>query len=324
MTHFVRIASLCLILLAGTATYAQIPSAIDALKTRTFHVAVQNAVGCLSATAGLNIVELSQPGRPEALSTVVLPQSSNYARMAANLAYVAQGPAGVFVIDISDSRKPHIIGHISTPGSAMMLDLRGDLLAVACGSVGVALVDVSTPSSPQTTWWSGAPQYSGYVRAVRFYENRLFMCAGSAGVGIIEVDEAGQARPITRVRTAGDARDIDFYRNHAFVADGGAGVSVLQIAPGEDPSLEATYPTGDLAHGVAFHKGFVFVADGVMGVASFELTRDRRLKARPRLDTREGYANKVTVFDRKLFVANDFKGLLVFDIHSPGQPVLLE
>ena len=106
----------------------------------------------------------------------------------------------------------------------------------------------------------------------------------------------------------------------AFVADGRFGVSVVKIPEDTHPSLAATYKTEDLAHGVVFHKGFVFVADGLRGVASFEFERPARLEPTRRLDTDDGYADKVTVHDRKLFVANDYKGMFVFDIHHPRTP----
>ena len=56
------------------------------------------------------------------------------------------------------------------------------------------------------------------------------------------------------------------------------------------------------------------------GVAAFEFKKPVTLEPRPRLDTNGGYANKVTVYDRKLCVANDYKGISVFDIHSPREP----
>ena len=90
------------------------------------------------------------------------------------------------------------------------------------------------------------------------------------------------------------------------------------------PVLLGTFPTQDLAHGVVFHRGYVFVADGLKGVASFKFDKSGSLDYLQQLDTQGGYADKVTVHQRKLFVANDFKGLLVFDIHSPGKPELIE
>jgi hypothetical protein len=326
MNHILCIAGLCLtfIALLTPLPYAQTHPAIDPLTTRTFHVAVKDRIGYMSVTAGLRIVDVSNPAKPEDLSLVVLPQSANYARIDGSVVYVAQGPSGVFVIDVSDVKNPRIMGQLTTPGSAMMLDVHKNRLAVACGSVGVALVDVTTPSDPKVTWSSDSGDYTGYVRGVKFYEDRLFVCAGSAGVRVVEFDESGKGRVTATVATAGDARDIDFYRSTSFVADGAAGVSVVQIAPGGELSLAATYPTEDLAHGVAFHKGFVFVADGLEGVATFEFMRGGALKRGDRLDTQEGYANKVSVFDRKLYVATDFKGMLVFDVHSPKKPVLMD
>jgi hypothetical protein len=75
---------------------------------------------------------------------------------------------------------------------------------------------------------------------------------------------------------------------------------------------------------VAFHKGYVFVADGLAGVGCFRFERSGKLFYEQQLDTNTGYADKVTVYDRKLYIANDFMGLLVYDIQFPNRPTLVQ
>jgi len=303
-----------------TPSHADDNSAVEPLKTRTFHVAVEDNTGYLAVTAGLKIVDLSDPSNPNVLSTVVLPQSASGCVVDDNIAYVAQGPAGVYIVDASDTSAPKVIAHIPTTGSAMAVDIDDDVLAIANGSVGVALIDVSDPKHPRSAWSSNP---AGYVRGLKFYEDRLYVCAGSSGLLIIEVGEDAIGTVVAETQTAGDARDVDFYRQVGFVADGRFGVSVIKLGDGK-PSLANTFPTEDLAHGVAFHKGFVFVADGLRGVASYEFAKPTGLNHHQRLDTNDGYADRVTVYDRKLFVANDYMGMLVFDIHSPRTPKVFQ
>jgi hypothetical protein len=42
------------------------------------------------------------------------------------------------------------------------------------------------------------------------------------------------------------------------------------------------------------------------------------------LPTGPGYADKVTIWERRLYVANDFAGFLIYDVHSPDKPSLIE
>ena len=44
--------------------YADTNTAVDPLKTRTFHIAVADNVGYLSVTVGLKIVDLTDPAHP--------------------------------------------------------------------------------------------------------------------------------------------------------------------------------------------------------------------------------------------------------------------
>ena len=321
MKRFVCVLSL--IALSAYASRAAVENAaIEPIKVRTFHVAIRDNLAYLSVTAGLKILDVTDAGDPKELSTLVLPQSATSCVLDGNIAYVAQGPAGVFAVDISSPNAPQVVAEIPTPGSAMMLDIANDVLAVADGSVGLSLFDVSNPAAPKKTW--SDLYWDGYVRGVEYYQGHLYVCAGKSGVAVFSVSEEGDASRVGITATAGDARDIAFYRGNAYVADGKSGVSVLDITDPTAPKLTSTSPTQDLAHGVAFHKGYVFVADGLSGVGVFKFDKSSGLEHVQQLDTLNGYANKVAEHDRKLFVSNDYKGMLAFDIRRPDEPKLIE
>jgi hypothetical protein len=90
---FVIVAMACTLTVAGPV--AADSEAIDPLKTRTLHVALENNVGYLSVTAGLKILDLSDLAAPVELSTLALPQSATWSVVGDGVVYVAQGPAGV-------------------------------------------------------------------------------------------------------------------------------------------------------------------------------------------------------------------------------------
>jgi hypothetical protein len=140
----------------------------------------------------------------------------------------------------------------------------------------------------------------------------LFICAGSEGVVIAEIDRSGVPRRSGSCATAGDARDIAFDGNSAFVADGKAGVSILDVATPRAPRLLTTVSVQDFAHGIAASGGIIYVADGSAGVAINRFDRSSAsLEPLSRSDAAGGYSNKVTVAAGRLLVANDFKGLQI-------------
>jgi hypothetical protein len=223
---------------------------------------------------------------------------------------------------VSDAADPVVRATLKTPGSAMMAALSGRHLAVADGSAGIAIVDVGDPDHPRLVW---PARWMGYVRSVRFWEGRLFVCAGSTGIIILSVDGEGRAAVLETIETGGDARDIDFHGNFAFVADGEAGVSVIDIgnkAGGEAKRL-ATLETPGSARGVAFARGYVFVGVGENGVACFRLEQTGRLSLAQTLDASGRDAGRLTVDGNTLYVAGDSGGWAAYDIHRPEAPRLL-
>ena len=308
--------------LVGGQGAAQDGELIEALTERTFHVCVRGDIGFAAVTAGLKILDLSNPARPRVLSVVSLPQTATCALERGTLVIVAEGPAGVYAVDVSDPSNPSIVSHFDTPGSAMMLDAFRDLVAVADGSMGVALFDFQDPRHPRTLGTDRWP--GGYCRGVRFHGDELYACAGRAGVVVLRADRAGEWRIVGGCQTAGDARDIAFHDRTAVVADGKSGLTLLDVSDPADPRTLGTTPVTDLAHGVTIHRGFVYAADGIGGVGVFRLSEPETLESVSRLDTGGGYANKVAVDEGVLFVANDFKGLLVFDIKDPAKPAPVE
>ena len=120
-------------------------------------------------------------------------------------------------------------------------------------------------------------------------------------------------------RTAGDARDIAFLGTIAVVADGRYGLSVVDLSEPRAPRLVATRAVPDFAHGVAAGGGIIYSAEGVEGVGVYRFAADS-LELVSRAQTAGGYANKVTVLGNRLLVANDVKGVAVFDLADPARP----
>jgi hypothetical protein len=297
---------------------ARIGPLLEPLIQRTFHVTARDDVGLAVVSAGLAILDLTNPGDPVVVSAVALPQSGTFVLLHQALAFVAQGPAGVYAVDAGEPSAPSIVAHFDTPGSAMRLDASGDLLAVAVGSMGVSLFDVHDTRNPRSL--SPAPWAHGYCRAVKFRGPRLYACAGRSGVVVMKPDSAGKWCAVGTCATAGDARDIVFMDFAAIVADGKWGLSVLDVSEPERPVLVGTTPVADFAHGVTALGDLVYVADGISGVGVHRLIGSNALELAGHVETARGYANSVTVHGHFLLVANDAKGVFILDIAEPARP----
>ena len=118
----------------------------------------------------------------------------------------------------------------------------------------------------------------------------------------------------------GRCGDIAFDAQVAFVADGRYGLSVIDISEPDSPRLLATKPVPDFAHGVAAAKGILYAAEGIAGIGVYRFEPPASLELVHRVETPGGYANKVTINADRLLVANDVKGVVVFELTDPSRP----
>jgi hypothetical protein len=104
-------------------------------------------------SAGLAIIDISDPQNPIVKSRLPLPPYSTYAVAVSNgYAYVANDASGLRVIDVSDPRNPLIRSTVlyTDMGGSNSLDvvLAGSYAYVANFAAGLAILDVSSPATP--------------------------------------------------------------------------------------------------------------------------------------------------------------------------------
>ncbi|MCI0635311.1 MAG: hypothetical protein L0206_15570, partial [Actinobacteria bacterium] len=99
-------------------------------------------------SAGLRVVDVSDPGRPTEIGFLDTPGSASGIEVLADLVYLADGASGVRIVDVSDPTAPVELGAFDTPGSALDVEVSGSLALVADGSGGFRVLDVSNPAAP--------------------------------------------------------------------------------------------------------------------------------------------------------------------------------
>lgn len=75
--------------------------------------------------AGLQVIDLSDPGSPQVVGAVGTPGTAHAVAVLEQHAYVADGEAGLQVIDISQPTDPVLVGSFDTPGNARGIALIG-------------------------------------------------------------------------------------------------------------------------------------------------------------------------------------------------------
>ena len=101
-----------------------------------------------AGSAGLRIVNVSEPTSPIEIGALDTPGSASSVRLVADLAYVADGSSGVRIVDVSDPTAPVELSAFDTPGSARDVEVSGSLALVADLGGGLRILDVSNPAAP--------------------------------------------------------------------------------------------------------------------------------------------------------------------------------
>lgn len=199
-------------------------------------------------SAGLQVVDVSDPAMPVRVGGAVLPAAAYALRVLPPFAYVATA-AGLSVVDVTDPAGPFCAGSVAVPHGVSAIAVSGNYayLAGDNGTAGfLTMVDIRDPGAPTVV---GSLDTSGFARGLAVsgdcayvgvrtpgwpytYHRRVVRVADPAAPQLIASLEGPYA---TAIAIAG---------NHAYL--NGRDLNVVDISDPADPHLVATVdtPTG--------------------------------------------------------------------------------
>ena len=98
--------------------------------------------------SALLVADVSDPGAPNVVGQVVLPDSIGDIEVSGNHVYLAAWDAGLRVVDVSDPTNPVEVGFVDTPGRARDVAVSDGFAYVADTREGLRVIDVSDPTDP--------------------------------------------------------------------------------------------------------------------------------------------------------------------------------
>lgn len=130
-----------------------IPRAISVLELgiHANRIKVSGGFAYIATDSGLLIVDVSNPARPQILSSLALPGPGYDLLVRGSVVWLALANAGISSVDVSDPFGPSVLGSLSTQGVAMDLAEYGDSLLVANGTEGLFIADIHDPSAPMNS-----------------------------------------------------------------------------------------------------------------------------------------------------------------------------
>ncbi len=169
-----------------------------------FDVALSGSIVCAGDGAMLRVLDISSPGAPVELGSVLLPNYVRGVAIQGNYAFVANHYDGLRIIDISNTAAPAEVGFFAIGDAATDVAVQGNYAYVAASDVGLRIVDISTPTAPSGVGtidllWTWSVAVAGDLAYV-----------GGIGSTIHAIDVSNPASPsqISSAEAQGDTREI--------------------------------------------------------------------------------------------------------------------
>lgn len=195
------------------------------------------------AQDGLRIFWLAAPDRPLQIYAESGLGASDVALDGA-LAVTA-GPDGLRALDVSDPYRPRELGRAPLPGGDPGgLALGGGRAFLALGEAGLGSFALSAVEGPRhlavANLRGRAPD--AVANDVLFYEDRLYLAAGTEGLIVLDAARPGAEGFLTSLRLPGPALALDRRGDALLIAAGEAGLLAVDISRPEQPVLIGALP----------------------------------------------------------------------------------
>ncbi len=131
-----------------------------------------------ASTAGLHIIDISDPVNPFILTTLILPNSAMGVYIQEDYCYVNyyyyNSPrwGELFIINIANPGNPVLVGQYQTANNPRSIAVQGNYAYLALGDLGLQILDISNRNDPESVLIYNT---SGYARDIKFVSDYIFL-----------------------------------------------------------------------------------------------------------------------------------------------------
>ncbi|MBI2427407.1 MAG: T9SS type A sorting domain-containing protein [Ignavibacteriales bacterium] len=218
-------------------------------------------------TAGLRIIDVSNPSSPVLLGTADLGGDSREVVVSGNYAYVAARDSGVYIVDVSNPASPVKVKTLKTP-RARGIAISGTKVYVAASDSGMGYIDANSAPNVSVLKYSGNSVYAENVEV----DGNI---AGITDYGQITFyDITDPAAPVKKGSTGSLKVGNEGFAvsgNFAYVPDGDS-MRIYNISNLNSPSLIAKIKTGGYGYVAAVAGDYCYVASEATGVRAINIS----------------------------------------------------
>jgi len=290
-----------------------------------------------AASAGVQIVDVSNPSLPSLVSSYATEMPAIDAQLSAdgNLLFIAEGTSNVVggvveIVDVSDPFSPAKTGRIATADFAAAIAVSGGHAYVAAKTAGLLVLDVSNPASPALAGWIATP---GYARGVTVDGSLVYVADWQIDLQIVDVSNPSSPKLLGSYDTP-ESGSSQYRADSVSVGAGFAAVALtekttvsgvlelLDVSNPAAPKLLGSVKTSGQATGVTIAGALVLVAAGKQGLVVVDASNPSAPAIRGTLaTTRDAYGVTASAGGSLAYVAATTSGLVTADIATcQGDP----
>ena len=286
-------------------------------------IVVQGKTAYVAAgSAGLKIVDVSDPSQLKLLGTWQSPAFAEGIAIAGKIAFLANGAKGISIIDISDPSKPKSIASAYTENYAFDVVCSGDHAFIAAGDAGLLILDIKDPAKPKEL---AQLDTDGYTYEVVQSDKSVYVADAWAGVQVVNVSDPAKPVLTTSIATSGWSLGVAVADKKLVSANGGQGFDLFDVKDPTKPVLKSTFfklPSESDAtpRRVVISDGLLLVADTTNGLRLVDISFSMMPKQKG-IYSPLAYARRLTVKGDFAYVATASEGsMAVLNIADPMHP----
>ena len=204
---------------------------------------------------GLRILDISNPFRPELVSSNYPSEFVNVNRIAVdgNFAYlvyqfVREQPIGALdVLEISDPSNPLLIGRVNVPKESTGIAVSGDYAFVTTLQWGerteqsgtLEVIDISDASNPLVITWL---ELANGAFDVTLYGEYALVAVGNSGLLVVDISTPTEPILVGQLDTPGRAVQVEVFNDRIYIAEENGGLLVVEISQPRDGFYTYTDP----------------------------------------------------------------------------------
>ena len=257
-------------------------------------------------TAGLRIIDVTNPSNVTLLGTADLGGDSRAVVASGNYAYVAARDSGVYVVDVTNPASPQKIKTIQTP-RARGIAINGSFIYVAASDSGMGIFDLTNPANPILVGYTGSSVYgenvavNGNIAGITDYGQITFY------------DISNPTTPIKKGSTGSLTTGNEGFAimgSYAYVPDG-SNLKIFNIADLNAPVNVSEILTGGYGYLAAVDGDYCYVASEGTGIRSINISN-------PLVPVEAGFyddvpqSRGVAVNGKYVYVTEKMDGLTVY------------